>query len=350
MDAITRRVQKFGKSTLMVSLPAKWVKQVNLKPGDEVLIEVINNVSLRITPLSMLSKLPEKSVRILISRTSSEETLTRCLYATYILGYDRIVIESKDGYLSEYQLKSIRQLIRNLIGLEIVEYSPNRITMQVFVDPTRYPVVELLKRMCNLLKFMIEHFTTAIVDGQYYLLHEVKELENEIDRLYALTVRQLLLSTHIPRKSPLGIPLATEYRIIAKSLEDSGDAVNQAAKILIEFYVDLEKEFAEINDMLRELTDTISLIIERIIIAFDTLDPMLINELISHTNELNKHIGRYDAMISRKLKHNKTYTIMRGILDRFYIVSRNLKTIAEIEFDVAIKMIGEKIDISKVIF
>ena len=177
MSTITRRVQRFGRSTLMVSLPAEWVRQVNLRPGDEVLIEVINNMSIRITPLSMLNKLPEKKVKVIISRISSEETLTRCLYATYILGYDKIIVESKDGYLSEYQLKSIRHLIRNLIGLEIVEYTPNKITMQVFVDPTRYPITGLLKRMCNLLKFMIEHFATAIIDEQRYLLHEVEELE-----------------------------------------------------------------------------------------------------------------------------------------------------------------------------
>ena len=349
MSTITRRVQRFGKSTLMVSLPAEWVRQVNLKPGDEVLIEVINNMSIRITPLSMLSKLPEKKVKVIISRTSSEETLTRCLYATYILGYDKIIVESKDGYLSEYQLKSIRHLIRNLIGLEIVEYTPNKITMQVFVDPTRYPVAELLKRMCNLLKFMVEHFATAVIDGQHYLLHEVEELENEIDRLYTLVVRQLLLLAHVPHKSPLGLPLITEYRIIAKSLEDSGDAIGQAAVILKSSSTIL-RELVAIKDLLRELTDTISLIIDRTLIAFDKLDLVLINELISHTNELQKHITRYDMIISRKFEHNEIYTTIRGILDRFRIVSRNLRTIAEIEFDVAIKMLGESIDISKVIF
>ena len=348
MSTITRRVQRFGRSTLMVSLPAEWVRQVNLRPGDEVLIEVINNMSIRITPLSMLNKLPEKKVKVIISRISSEETLTRCLYATYILGYDKIIVESKDGYLSEYQLKSIRHLIRNLIGLEIVEYTPNKITMQVFVDPTRYPITGLLKRMCNLLKFMIEHFATAIIDEQRYLLHEVEELENEMDRLYTLVVRQLLLA-HEPHRSPLGLPLITEFRIMAKSLEDSGDAIGQAAITLKSSSTTL-KELASIKDLLRELTDTILLIIDRTLIAFDKLDPVLINELISHTNELQKHIARYDMIISRKFKHNETYTVIRGILDRFRIVLRNLRTIAEIEFDVAIKMLGESIDISKVTF
>ncbi|TRM73754.1 histidine kinase, partial [Sulfolobus sp. E5] len=45
-----RRVQKFGKSTLMVSLPAEWVKEVGLSPGESVYLEVDEDGSLKVYP------------------------------------------------------------------------------------------------------------------------------------------------------------------------------------------------------------------------------------------------------------------------------------------------------------
>ena len=51
-----RRVQKFGRSTLMISLPSEWVKSVGLSPGDTVGIEILDDGSLRLAPLSILTK------------------------------------------------------------------------------------------------------------------------------------------------------------------------------------------------------------------------------------------------------------------------------------------------------
>ncbi|MCK5630481.1 MAG: AbrB/MazE/SpoVT family DNA-binding domain-containing protein, partial [Nanoarchaeota archaeon] len=31
-----RKVNKVGQNTLTVSLPSKWVKKLNIKPGDEL--------------------------------------------------------------------------------------------------------------------------------------------------------------------------------------------------------------------------------------------------------------------------------------------------------------------------
>jgi SpoVT / AbrB like domain. len=45
-----RKVQKFGKSTLMISLPAEWVKSVNLKPGTSVYIDVDEDGGLKVYP------------------------------------------------------------------------------------------------------------------------------------------------------------------------------------------------------------------------------------------------------------------------------------------------------------
>jgi len=59
-----RRVQKFGRSTLMISLPAEWVKSVGLSPGDAVNIEVLEDGSLRLTPLSLTMKKRERVLKI----------------------------------------------------------------------------------------------------------------------------------------------------------------------------------------------------------------------------------------------------------------------------------------------
>ncbi|MEM4139375.1 MAG: AbrB/MazE/SpoVT family DNA-binding domain-containing protein, partial [Sulfolobaceae archaeon] len=108
-----RRVQKFGKSTLMVSLPADWVKEVGLVAGDSVYIEVDEDGSLRIYPSNIKIEASVREVKVNISNTVSPELLTRIIYAYYILGIDKITIETKNGTFTEEILKKIKEAARN---------------------------------------------------------------------------------------------------------------------------------------------------------------------------------------------------------------------------------------------
>ncbi len=345
-----RRVQKFGRSTLMISLPAEWVKSVGLSPGDTVSIEVMEDGTLRLAPLGMVSGAKEKVLTIKVSKGSSEELLVRAIYAAYLLGTDRIIISAVDNLLSEAHLKSVREVTKNLIGVEMIEHTPGKLVLQVLIDPSKYSASVIIGRMANLVKFMIEHLSTAILEGTPHLLYEVLELEREVDRLYALIVRQLLLSQSNRMLSKyLGIKpaLITEYRGVVKAFEEVADALSRAAEILISRDGRILEKLARQESMLKECMDTLALMVDRSHRALTALDPYVVNEVLNLIDEFHNHIRKYHELMFRELGLDEAYLTVREVIEKFNEASRALETVAETAFDIATEKTGSVLDISK---
>ena len=345
-----RRVQKFGRSTLMISLPAEWVKSVGLNPGDAVNIEVLEDGSLRLTPLSITTRKKERELRVKVSSGSSESLLTRTIYAGYVLGMDKIVIESVSGVLSETHLRIVRDMIRLLIGTEIIEYTPKKIVIQILIDPSKYSTMAVIGRMSNLVRFMVQHIETAISENKPHLLNEVRELESEVDRLHALTARQLIL-TQVNKMigKYLGIKptLATEYRAVIRAYEEVADTLDKAADILLSNGKEVIEKIRSKLDVFKEFIDMLLLIIDRVDRCLSQPDPYLINEALNLIVEYRNHIRKYNEMLFRELGLEKTYLTIREFIERLGEAANALETIAETAFDIAVERTGEVLDISK---
>ncbi len=345
-----RKVQKFGKSTLMVSLPAGWVKGIGLKSGDVIGIEVLDDGSLRMAPLEVLNKEKEKAVRIVLWEEGNEDLLTRSLYGFYLLGYDRIMVQSSEGFLSSSYLKCVRNAIKNFIGVEIVEHTPESVTIHIFIDPSKYSALLLIERMVNIVKLMIQHIEASIRNKQLGILEEVVELEGELDRLYGLTVRQLVLAQDSKSQAKhLGIKtsLITEYRSIVKSLEDIGDSLAQIALMLSEMSAQVLNNLNMHKEVFKECMDTLSLIVERVLKVLEGPDVYLSNSVLNLINEFNKHLSKYKLIIFKSLGLDETYVAVRDIIDKLSIVSKRLEDVAEIVFDISIERSGLEIDLRK---
>ena len=345
-----RRVQKFGRSTLMISLPSEWVKSIGLSPGDTVGIEVLDDGSLRLAPLSILSRKLERTLTIRVSKGSSESLLIRAIYAGYILGMDKIVVHSVDGILSETHLKVVRRLTKTLIGMEVVEHTPKKVVLQVLIDPSKYSAPTIIGRMANLVRFMIQHIEASIFDKTPHLLNEVIELEDEIDRLHALTVRQLLLSqTNRTLSKYLGIKpaLITEYRSIVRAFEEAADALAEIARLLSEKGSKILEKIAMHESVLKEGLNTLFLIVDRSHKSLTSLDPYLINEVLNLINEYYGHIKKYNTMIFKELGLDEAYLTILEFIDGLNAVSRAMETVVETAFDIAIEKTGKELDISR---
>ena len=332
-----RRVQKFGKSTLMVSLPAEWVKAVGLRPGDPVSIDVLNDFSIRVTPLSLGRQSKEFTTSIKVGKEAPEQLLSRVVYALYLLGADRIEVLCDENVMPENLLRSLRNIARTLIGVEITEYSPSRIVLQVLVDSTKYSAIAVISRMLELVKSMFEYIETYVASGAAHLLYEVQELEVEVDRLNALIVRQLIESMKlkgVSRQSGLSDALVTEYRSIAKSLEEVADALSEIAAILQERGgMLLEKMRREVN-VLGECIDMAVLILERIGKTLAHEDIAVANELLDLVAEYRSHFKKYADLMYRSLGLDEAYVSVKDVLERFAVVGKSLESIAESVFDI----------------
>src|SRR6266567_1188580 len=135
-----RKVQKVGYSTLIVSLPKDWVEEVGLKQGDIVSFRRESDGGITVYPGLTRER---ESFRYIIDADlcDSPNLLTRIITANYLTGHDTIQIVSKKE-LSSRHLEEVRGVSRRLTGLGIVEQSLKSVTLQSFVDPTKFPIYE----------------------------------------------------------------------------------------------------------------------------------------------------------------------------------------------------------------
>jgi phosphate uptake regulator len=227
-----RKVQRVGYSTLTVSLPRDWVEDVKLKAGDIVSIKREDDGSLKLIPGTEHKREEVKNCIVNADLCNSSHLLTRVITANYILGHDTIQIVAKDE-LKKHHLDEIRATTQRLTGLSIVEQTIKQITLQSFVDPTRFPIYGLMRRLHIIIVSMLDVSLKALVERRPELALEVTHMEEESDRIYWLIVRQLLLAirdrsvgTKIGIESPIHI---AGNRVVAKTLEEMADSAENIA-------------------------------------------------------------------------------------------------------------------------
>ncbi len=226
-----RKVQKVGYSTLIVSLPKDWVEEVSLKQGDIVTFRRESGGGITVYP--GLTK-ERESYRYVIDADLCDgpNILTRIITANYLTGHDTVQIVSKKE-LSPRHLEEVRAVSRRLTGLGIVEQNLKSVTLQSFVDPTKFPIYGLMRRLQIILSSMLEQAVKAVIEGRSSLADEVLHMEEEADRIYWMVIRQLLLAVldrRVAKEVGIEGPMhVIGNRVIAKSLEQMADLAAHVA-------------------------------------------------------------------------------------------------------------------------
>jgi phosphate uptake regulator len=277
-----RKVQRVGYSTLTVSLPRDWVEDVKLKAGDIVSIKREDDGSLKLIPGTEHKREEVKNCVVNTDLCTSNNLLTRVITANYILGHDTIQLVAKDE-LRKHHLDEIRATTQRLTGLSIVEQTLKQITLQSFVDPTRFPIYGLMRRLHIIISSMLDASIKALVERRPELATEVAHMEEESDRIYWLIVRQLLLAirdrsvgSKIGIESPLHIP---GNRVVAKTLEEMADS---AENIAIEVLALKDREIASetILNEIEKFANQVNNISEHSMKALLTGEVNLANEAV----------------------------------------------------------------------
>lgn len=155
----TRKVQRLGQSSLIVTLPKNWVKRVGLKPGDTVYVEDEGD-SLRIKPAKPGSR--ERETTIDSSELSKLGIgIGQFLSCLYLLGFEQIKIENVDRFL----VAEARQVARRLSGVEVLA-STNTIEVRSLIDVGKLDLKDLVSNTISLLTEMFERLEIAISTGE----------------------------------------------------------------------------------------------------------------------------------------------------------------------------------------
>ncbi|MFO8018347.1 MAG: phosphate uptake regulator PhoU [Promethearchaeia archaeon] len=230
----TRKVQRTGGSSFIISLPKGWVVKSGIEKNDTLGIIAQPDGNLLITP-KFEDKAVLKSKEINIEGNENPNFVFRLLIGTYIMGYSRIIVKSSRKM--EPKVRSIiRKFIRIAIGPEILEESNNYVMMKDLLNPKEMPFEKTIKRMYILAENMHRDAINALKERKKNLAKEVVNRDNEVDRLHWLIGRQshiVLRDIILSQKMGVTLESAHHYQQMSRLLERVGDhAVKIAENVL----------------------------------------------------------------------------------------------------------------------
>ncbi|MCW4055406.1 MAG: phosphate uptake regulator PhoU, partial [Candidatus Bathyarchaeota archaeon] len=162
--------------------------------------------------------------------------MERVIVGNYILGREIFSVISSERMRSEH-IDEIRGIIRKLIGLGIVEETPERITLQCSVDPKKFQIDMLLRRLSLISLTIVKESVQALVDSDESLAQSAINREDEADTMCMLAMR-LLISAQRKREVAEGIGLTDPlyilyYGLMLRSLELIADYAEEIARRVI---------------------------------------------------------------------------------------------------------------------
>ena len=341
-----RKVQKLGYSTIVVSLPRSWVREKRLKKGDSVIVRAEEDGSLRIIPYHVggEEETYERYV-VEVGKINNKGLVERILIGNYLLGHDTITFRTDDRRMPPWALEEIMNAINRLAGVEIVDQRLNEITVQCFIDPTKFKLKGLVRRLYTLIFSMIEGIRIFLTEGDENIFDQISGMENEADRLYWLIIRQLLLSQKSWRVAK-EIGLEHPYHIvgnraIVKALEDIADRVsdisNEIRKLPPEWIEEERNKKEGILHKIDQLFNNVDLLIGDSMQAFLELNLDLANQVINNTKQFGSKTVSLDIWALSHLSDPVILSTIRLILSHIGRIIDNVQLIAEITLNRALE-------------
>lgn len=230
----TRKVQKTGGSSYIVSLPIDWIKSHKIDKNHKgYSLGIISQPdgNLLITP-SPSSEETLKIKEFNIDHIQEYNFLFRILIGAYIMGYSKIIIKASKRF-EPFVRDCISNFTQVAIGPEIIEETNQIIIIKDLLNPKEMPFEKTIRRMYILVESMHEDAIEALKTMNKELAEDVIKRDDEIDRLHWLIGRQ----SHIVLKDiilcqKMGVTLedANQFQFFSKYLERIGDHAVKIAK------------------------------------------------------------------------------------------------------------------------
>jgi len=338
MEFETRKVQKLGYSSVGISLPKDWAESSGLKPGALVALAVEDDGTLRVRAGPLEDRTPTSEATIDADEWSGPEALTRVITGNYIVGRNTIRVRSREE-LTPTQLQEIHDAVRGLTGLTIVNQGPKFVTIENFAEPTRFPIDGLLRRL-HYLTSRMEKIALGVLAGESAgNLEEVVRMETEVDRLYWLVVRQLLLAAQnrsvaskIGEVEPRHL---VGDRVVAVMLENIGDLWEEVASGMVPIVKMSRKAPKEFGAAVAPIKGRLEKVMDLTMTAFFTSDLTKANEALDAKAALDGELRNLTLAIPRMKCDRKgdfctMCTLLRAVLRPIEHVTKYYGTIAQL--------------------
>jgi phosphate uptake regulator len=229
-----RKVQSTGRGSYIISLPKDWVQDTGLKKGSEIDFNVQPDSSLTLVPRKLREKYKEeKGVKLkeyYINAEPEEQDLhstLRMIKALYVISADVIRIHFKGVKDAATCKNEIRNFARNnLLGAEIIDETPDEITLQILIKHSDFPIEKAVRRMAIVALSANREAIEALKNRSQSMFQSVTNAHNDVNRLGHYIVRQLKFGIEHNLFRELNFKTPKEfllYRIIVNNIKSIGE-------------------------------------------------------------------------------------------------------------------------------
>ena len=231
----TRKVQRLGPSTLAMTLPAEWASAHDVEKGDEVSLRVGGKGALTVMPESVQT---EDTEAVISATGLSADAVERAIVAQYVLGRRIIHVEAPEGEtLESAHINAVYNAETQLMGLGVIEETPDSLAIRCSVDPEDFTLDNLLERLESTGSTMRNEAAKALAHNNPDLAQRALNRERQANKIFVLLLRLIFTAYQNPTLARAvglkdGFPLIG-YRSIAKNLELTADNAEDIADIAL---------------------------------------------------------------------------------------------------------------------
>ncbi len=221
-----RKLIKFGNSSYVISLPKKWITKNKLEKGNSVFFQ--EGINGEISLKANFSSEEEKKPSIIQTDNISPKSIRREIISSYMNDHRTIILSGKR---ENYQEK-IQELIQDLIGVEIVEETSERLVLKDFIDVHKVSISEMLQRTDIILRSMIEDMIQCLKKDLYDSINPRDITINKLRFMILKMVRNSMVDSSLMSKFKNSDLDPLYVFILLFNMEDIADNTRRIARIL----------------------------------------------------------------------------------------------------------------------
>jgi len=266
-----RRIIKQGHNAYTITLPSSWIKNLSLKPKEEV--DVVENGNQLIINAKKNSN--KNSISFDLSGLPIP-ILWKYISTIYREGYDEIIINFSDpykkyenayGYSTAYSediavpkesknvFSTIMDMTNRFIGIEIIDFKNDHCIIRQMEEPSDKQFDNAVKRIFFIIDQFFLDLISAIGKGDLRVLEETHITDTNLDRFHDFCCRVLnKTGSRSPHKSQLTFTtlyilemLADEFKSISNYLLKKGKITDK--KAMLKFCNIIYKQYTLYNTL-----------------------------------------------------------------------------------------------------
>ena len=307
-------------------MPKSWIEKNNLKKGD--LISINDDGSELVISASQQEKKSDLREIEIDAKGKNLELVKSEIVSSYLNGYDTINILFDSN---SKEAPKIKDIMRNLSGLEIMEQTSSRIMAKNLININEISIKNIIRRMDIITRAMMEDAILCCRGQCNY--DSILQRDTDVNRLYFLSYKVIKNAMKNPRiAKSLGIEpwqLHSDALMIVR-LEKIADRQKRSARYLCMSNLD-RHTLTEIDSVHTDISESYNDVMK----SYYSQDKLIAYQIEvtnkERTASCDKILEKYTTLYSKGSKTtNSNLVVVAKIIENLKATAAEIRNIARI--------------------